>query len=376
MLYAGLMSGTSLDGIDAVLVDWPGGDERSMEVLGHVHQTYEVALREELLALNQPGVDETHRCAVAANGVALAYAATLRALLARCGTGAAQVRAVGAHGQTVRHRPAGEPATRYTVQLINAAVLAETCGIDVVSDFRSRDIAAGGQGAPLVPAFHAARFALPGVDQAILNLGGIGNLTLLAADGDVGGFDCGPGNALLDLWAQQNLGTPMDDGGRWAAGGRVDATLLHDLLSEPFFALAPPKSTGRDLFNRAWLDATLRARPVAPQDVQATLAELTARSVCDALERHMPDARFLSVCGGGAFNAHLMARLARLLPLTTVRTTAQVGLPADQVEAVAFAWLARAFDRREAGNRPGVTGAAGPRILGALYPGGRNLLGA
>ncbi len=376
MLYAGLMSGTSLDGIDAVLVDWPGGDERSMKVLGHVHQTYEVALRDELLALNQPGTDEIHRCAVAANGVALAYAATVQALLDRCGIDAAQVRAVGAHGQTVRHRPGGEPATRYTVQLINSAMLAEACSIDVVSDFRSRDMAAGGQGAPLVPAFHAARFAMPGVDQAILNLGGIGNLTLLAADGRVGGFDCGPGNALLDLWAQRNLGTPMDDGGRWAASGQVDAALLNDLLSEPFFALAPPKSTGRDLFNQAWLDARLRARPLAPQDMQATLAELTARSACDALKRHMPDVRLLSVCGGGAFNSHLMARLAGLLPLTTVRTTAQVGLPADQVEAVAFAWLARAFDRREAGNRPDVTGAAGPRILGALYPGGKSRLGA
>lgn len=368
-LFVGLMSGTSLDGVDAVLVRWPEGRQGQPDVLAHEHLPFDSPLRAVLVALNAAGADELRRAARAANGVALAYAQVLDRLLARSQVPASAVRAVGAHGQTVRHHPSGDATERFTVQLLNGALLAEQSGIDVICDFRSRDIAAGGQGAPLVPAFHAGCFGQPGVDQAVLNLGGIGNLTLLWGDGRIGGFDCGPGNVLLDLWAERQLGRAMDEAGRWAGGGRVDAQLLQTLLSEPFLALPPPKSTGRDLFHAAWLQHRLAQTTASPQDVQATLAEFTAQAAADALQGTMPTAIRLTVCGGGAFNADLMARLARLLPQMTVRSSADAGLPPDQVEAVAFAWLARAFLRREPGNRVEVTGAAGLRVLGALHPG-------
>ncbi len=365
--YVGLMSGTSLDGVDALLADFdsPSGPT----VLGHRHVALPAALRAELLALNRSGADELHRAALAANALARLYADAVTGLLDDCRRSPHEVRAIGAHGQTVRHRPGEFDRCGYTVQLLNGALLAERCGIDVVCDFRSRDLAAGGQGAPLVPAFHAALFHRPGVAQAALNLGGMANLTLLHAQGAVGGFDCGPGNVLLDLWAQRHLGRDFDADGAWAATGRVDAALLERLLAEPFFARAPPKSTGRDLFDAAWLDRRLDPA-LAPADVQSTLAELTARAAADALRRHLPQAQRLLVCGGGALNAHLMRRLAALLPAVAVESTAAAGLPPLQVEAAAFAWLARAFVERRPGNRPEVTGAAGPRILGALYPAG------
>jgi anhydro-N-acetylmuramic acid kinase len=361
-LYVGLMSGTSLDGTDGVLADFEGLRPR---IAAAVHARFDPALREELLALNTGGSDELHRAALAANRLALAQADVVHALLARAGVGAAEVRAVGSHGQTVRHRP----ELGYTVQLNNGALLAEHCGIDVVCDLRSRDVAAGGQGAPLVPAFHAAVFGSPGEARAVLNLGGIANLTLLGIDGAVRGFDTGPANMLLDGWCARHRGLPYDDDGRWAACGKVDEALLAALLADPFFALAPPKSTGRDRFHLGWLDARLAPlAPLAPADVQATLADLTARSVAEALRRHAPDTSRLLVCGGGAHNGHLMRRIATALPGVAVETTAPHGVAATQVEAAAFAWLARAFLRREPGNRPEATGAAGPRVLGALYP--------
>ncbi|MEK8053370.1 anhydro-N-acetylmuramic acid kinase [Ideonella sp. DXS22W] len=366
-LFIGLMSGTSLDGVDAVLArfDPQGG----IAVQGHVHRPFPDALRADLLALNRPGADELHRAALASNGVAEAYAQAVAALLAATGATADQIAAVGAHGQTVRHRPGEFDGTGYTVQLLNGALLAERCGIDVVADLRSRDVAAGGQGAPLVPAFHAALFGQPGMAQAVLNWGGIGNLTLLGADGAVSGFDCGPGNVLLDLWCERHRRTPFDAGGAWAAQGRVDAALLATLLDEPFLHRAPPKSTGRDLFHAEWLDARLAAfDALTPVDVQATLAEFTVRAATDALLRHLPSPTRLLVCGGGALNDHLMARLAAQLPGTAVQSTASAGLPPLQVEAAAFAWLAWAFTQRRPGNRPAVTGAAGPRVLGCLHP--------
>ncbi len=365
--WLGLMSGTSLDGVDALLADFesPSG----LTVLGHRHLAMPVALREELLALNRSGPDELHRAALAANALARLYADAVHALLDDCELRPSEVRAVGAHGQTVRHRPGEFDGCGYTVQLLNGALLAERCAIDVVCDFRNRDLAAGGQGAPLVPAFHAAIFDRPGVAQAVLNLGGIANLTLLHSDGTIGGFDCGPGNVLLDLWAQRHLGRDFDPGGAWAATGRVDAALLARLLAEPFFARLPPKSTGRDLFDAAWLESRLDPT-LAPADVQATLAELTARAAADALALNLPQATRLLVCGGGALNAHLMRRLAALRPGVAVESTAAAGLPPLQVEAAAFAWLAKAFVERRPGNRPEVTGAAGLRILGALYPAG------
>lgn len=359
--FIGLMSGTSMDGVDAVLAEFaPNG---ALTVRCHHHEPMPPALRAELLALNRSADDELHRAALAANALARLYADATRALLGAGGFGADAVRAVGAHGQTVRHRP----ELGYTAQLLNGALLAEIAGIDVVCDFRSRDVAAGGQGAPLVPAFHAALFQRPGFAQAVLNLGGIANLTLLHADGAVGGFDCGPANMLLDLWTQRHLGREYDAAGLWAASGAVDAALLARMLADPYFGRPPPKSTGRDLFDAAWLERQLDGR-ASPVDVQATLAELSARAAAQALRRHLPDAGRLLVCGGGAFNAHLMRRLAALLPGVPVTSTAEAGLPPMQIEAAAFAWLAHAFTVRVSANRCEVTGARGPRVLGALYP--------
>jgi anhydro-N-acetylmuramic acid kinase len=279
------------------------------------------------------------------------------------------VRAIGAHGQTVRHRPGEFDGTGYTVQLLNGALLAELCDADVVCDLRSRDVAASGQGAPLVPPFHAALFARPGTAQAVLNLGGIANLTLLGAEGSVRGFDCGPGNVLLDLWCQQHLGRTFDDLGSWAASGQVRHSLLSALEADPYFSLAPPKSTGRDRFNAAWLARSLAAVPgVAPADVQATLAELTARRAAADFRTYLPDATRLLVCGGGALNTDLMRRLQALLAGVKVASTADEGLPPTTVEAAAFAWLAQAFVERRPANHPAVTGATGFRVLGALYP--------
>jgi anhydro-N-acetylmuramic acid kinase len=272
----------------------------------------------------------------------------------------------------VRHRPREFDATGYTVQLNAPALLAELTGIDVVADFRSRDVAAGGQGAPLVPAFHHALFGRADASVAVLNLGGIANLTSLDRSGAIAGFDCGPANVLLDLWCERSTGRAFDPDGGWGSRGTVDALLLDACLGEPYFSLSPPKSTGRDLFNAAWLEARLdatnaRAR-LRPEDIQATLGELTARTVADAFRRHLAQAAELIVCGGGALNADLMARLGRALAPARVVASDARGLPVDQVEAAAFAWLARAFMHRLAGNVPAATGAAGPRVLGALYP--------
>ena len=372
-VFIGLMSGTSLDGVDGVLVDFASGRPAPLQVLAHRHAEFDAELRAELLALNRPGADEIHRVALAGNRLARSYADVVASLLKDSGLAAERVTAVGCHGQTVRHRPGEFDGIGYTVQINAPALLAELCGIDVVADFRSRDVAAGGQGAPLVPAFHRALFHRPGQATAALNLGGIANLSAIAADGSTIGFDSGPANALLDFWCSATTGRRFDANGAWAAGGAVDVALLDALMAEPYFALQPPKSTGRDLFNAAWLESRLassgaRARLPA-QDVQATLAELTARTAAEAVRRHAGPARELIVCGGGAFNADLMRRLAALLTPLPVRSSAERGLPPDQVEACAFAWLARAFVRREPGNLPSVTGAGGPRLLGALYPG-------
>ncbi len=368
-LFIGLMSGTSLDGVDGVVAEFDA--DGAIRALAHRQAALPEALRTTLLRLNSRGDDELHQAALAANALVRVYAQVVDDLLRHCGLESSQVRAIGAHGQTVRHRPQEFDGIGYTLQLMNGALLAEACGIDVVCDLRSRDVAAGGQGAPLVPALHAALFAVPEEDVAVLNLGGIANLTLLPATGAVRGFDCGPGNALLDLWCRRHLGQPYDEGGRWAATGQVDAALLRTLLCEPFLERAPPKSTGRDLFNAAWLDQALQsARGAAPVDVQATLAEFSARAAADALQRQLPSARRLLVCGGGAYNTHLMQRLAACLPRCPVRSSDSAGVPPLQVEALAFAWLAQAFIARQPGNLAAVTGARGPRVLGALYPAG------
>lgn len=362
MLCIGLMSGTSLDGVDAVLADFVDG---GMAVLAHLHSPLPAPLRDELLALNAPGgKDEIHRAALAANGVARSHADLVAQLLETSGYRASQIEVIGAHGQTVRHRPGEFDGCGYTTQLLNAALLAEQTGIAVVCDLRSRDVAAGGQGAPLAPAFHSAQFGQAGRSIAVLNIGGISNISLLDRDGSTLGFDCGPGNCLMDLWVEEHRGRPYDASGVWAASGGVLPALLNALLAEPYFGLPPPRSTGRDLFNRPWLARHLTPG-MAPQDVQATLLELTAQSIVQCVSATTQE---LLVCGGGALNTALMARLQALLPGIKVLATDASGLPAMQVEAAAFAWLAMRFMQRLPGNLPAVTGAAGPRILGAWYP--------
>jgi anhydro-N-acetylmuramic acid kinase len=369
-LYAGLMSGTSLDGVDGVLVDFA---PQVPCVLGHIGAAFPDALKQELLQLNTQGPNELHRAALAANALVQLYAAVVQQLLAACALDASAVCAIGAHGQTVRHQPQQSDGIGYTLQLNQPALLAELTGIDVVADFRSRDVAAGGQGAPLVPPFHQAFFGrLPG-RTAVLNIGGIANLTVLnaAEPATLLGFDCGPGNALMDAWCQAHTGAAYDDCGAWAAAGVVHAGLLQSLLNEAFFALSPPKSTGRDLFNRPWLQARLAGFEAVPaRDVQSTLTELSARSCADSVRRFAPASERLIVCGGGALNTHLMRRLQALLPGCAVASSDAYGLPALQVEACAFAWLARQCVERKTASVQSVTGARGARILGAVYPAG------
>ncbi|HSV55238.1 MAG TPA: anhydro-N-acetylmuramic acid kinase [Burkholderiaceae bacterium] len=365
-LYIGLMSGTSLDGVDGVIADFSGPQVR---VVQHETAPFTADLKAELLALNTPGNNELHRAALAANALTAIYAEVVRALLSSAGVQAAQVRAVGAHGQTIRHRPQAFDGIGYTLQLNNPALLAELSGIAVVADFRSRDVAAGGQGAPLVPAFHHGLFGQPGQSLAVLNIGGISNLSVLGADGSVTGFDCGPGNALMDHWCHQHLGQPFDAGGAWAASGQVLPSLLAELLAEPYLRLPPPKSTGRDLFNPDWLGARLQASAGSPPaDVQATLTEFTARACADCAQSDGKGSKTLIVCGGGALNAHLMGRLQNLLPGVSVESSALHGLPPLQVEAAAFAWLARQAILHRTGSLQSVTGARGARVLGAVYP--------
>lgn len=365
-LYIGLMSGTSLDGVDGVLVDF----QRQTHVLQHASCGFPVGLRAELMELNTAGDNELHRAALAANALVACYADVVHQLLLQASVPAQAVKAIGAHGQTVRHRPQMFDGTGYTLQLNNPALLAERCGISVVADFRSRDVAAGGQGAPLVPAFHQSVFGRPGQTLLALNIGGISNLSVLPADGQVSGFDCGPGNALMDAWCQRHTGRPYDDNGAWAASASVLPALLQRLLDEPFLQQAPPKSTGRDLFNAQWLQQRLEWLPAhtRAEDVQATLTEFTARACADSALRWGRDAEQLLVCGGGALNGHLMARIAALLPGMQVQSTEAGGLPPLQVEAAAFAWLARQTLLGLPGNLARVTGARGPRVLGAIYP--------
>jgi len=291
-LFIGLMSGTSLDGVDGVLADFdPSATGRSaIRVLDHQQAGFSDTLRATLLRLNSRGDDELHQAALAANALVRAYAEVVEALLRQCQTSPAQVRAIGAHGQTVRHRPQEFDGTGYTLQLMNGALLAELSGIDVVCDLRSRDVAAGGQGAPLVPAFHQHMFGQPGQDLLVLNIGGIANLSALGADGRVLGFDCGPGNALMDHWCQLHTGQPFDRDGAWAASGQVLPGLLALFNEEPYLRRSPPKSTGRDLFRPEWLQERLaHFGPATPADVQATLTELTASACAESAVSYVFD---------------------------------------------------------------------------------------
>lgn len=365
-LFIGLMSGTSMDGVDGVLAGFPAGQPR---VLHHASAPFPDPLRAELMALQASGPDELHRAWLAGNGLMRVYADVVHKLLHDAQVPASAVQALGAHGQTVRHRPQQFDGTGYTIQLAQPALLAELTGITVVADFRSRDVAAGGQGAPLAPFFHQEVFGRPGETVGVLNIGGISNITLLRPHAAMLGFDCGPGNALMDGWCADHSGAPYDEDGRWAASGQVLPKLLERLLADPYFALPPPKSTGRDLFNRPWLQAHLQGfRDAAPADVQATLTELTARACSGEVLRHQSDLARLIVCGGGALNGHLMRRLQALLPRARVESSGEHGLPPQQVEAAAFAWLARKALLGEKLELKSTTGAQGARVLGGIYP--------
>jgi len=364
--YIGLMSGTSLDGVDAVLVDF---SRSPLKVLAHVTLPFAPDLKQSLLDLNTPSDNEIHRSALAANALAAVYAQAVQALLDATQLKATQIRAIGAHGQTVRHQPGAHDGIGYTTQLNNPSLIAELTGIAVVADFRSRDIAAGGQGAPLVPIFHQGVFGQPNETLGVLNIGGIANLSVLYADGEVIGFDCGPGNALMDHWCLQHRGHAYDDNGQWARSGQVHVPLLQAMLAEPFLQQIPPKSTGRDLFHPKWLASHLaNFTNVSAVDVQSTLTEFTALACANDVLRHANVAKELIVCGGGALNGFLMERLQATLPNCKVVSSGERGMPPLQVEATAFAWLARQTVLGLAGNAPKVTGAKGARILGGIFP--------
>jgi anhydro-N-acetylmuramic acid kinase len=362
-LYLGLISGTSADSIDAVLVSFSRGAPQLQASVAH---PWPEELRKRLLALAQggalPDLDTFGRLDVE---IGQSFADAALHLLKHSRTPAQAVRAIGSHGQTLRHRPGGEHP--FTLQLGDPTVIAERCRIDVVADFRRADLAAGGQGAPLLPALHAMLLARPGHARVVLNLGGIANITVLGSDGSVLGFDTGPANGLLDAWCQRHHGEPFDRGGAFALSGQSDASLLDALLADPYFALPPPKSTGREYFHLDWLAGHMPPGALRAADVQATLLELTARSVAMAILQHAPDAEEVLVCGGGVHNKALMRRLGELLSPRVLLSTSRYGIDPDFLEATAFAWLARQRLLGLPGNLPAVTGARGPRILGAVY---------
>ncbi len=363
-LFLGLISGTSVDGIDAALVAF---DPAPRLVFGHTY-ALDAALAQDVLRRSQADASTTlDEIARLDTRLGQAFAQAALSALADAGVSAPQVTAIGSHGQTLRHDPRGP--WPFSQQLGDASVIAETTGITTVADFRRRDVAAGGQGAPLMPAFHAAVMRSPEEDRAILNLGGIANLTLLPRDGEVRGFDTGPANGLMDAWCLRHRGQPYDRGAAFAREGRVHEGLLARLLAEPWFALPPPKSTGRDQFQLAWLQAHRNEETISPADVQATLCELTAATVADALRATLPTAHRVLVCGGGVHNPLLMERLALRLPGVAVASTASIGLDPDFIEAAGFAWLARETLAGRPGNLPSVTGARGPRVLGAIHAG-------
>lgn len=391
--YIGLMSGTSLDGVDGVLVEAvdtlsPASSSFSLQKnpparqLAASYVPFSPALRAAFLDLQQSGLDEIHRASMAANQLAIVYAEAVQTLLQDACLSAEHIRAIGAHGQTVRHRP----ELGYTTQINNPALLAERVNIDVIADFRSRDIAAGGQGAPLVPAYHRSVFGKLGETRVVANIGGMSNISILYGDGKTTGFDTGPGNVLMDLWCMQHTRMPYDKNGAWAKTGQCNVALLAALLDEPFLKLAPPKSTGRDLFHDAWLHQKIQNfSMLSAADIQATLCAFTAQTIVDAILTYAPDVRDVYVCGGGAFNATLMDMMSvklsakssgnalmnlqsTALQSTALQSTAALGVSPNHVEALAFAWLAQQYCCRQAGNLAQVTGAQGERILGACYP--------
>ena len=369
-LYIGLMSGTSLDGIDAVLAEL--GPNGETQLCGAVSSPFAPPLREALLALQTPGGNEIHREHLAANALAIAYADLVKQLLADSKRQPSEISAIGAHGQTIRHQAGSNTALAYTHQTLNPALLAELTGIDVIADFRGRDLAAGGHGAPLVPAFHAQQFASD-KNTAVLNLGGIANLTILPQNGAVTGFDCGPGNMLMDAWIAKHQGKAFDQDGAWAAQGAVNDSLLERMLADPFFAKVPPKSTGRDDFHLQWLEKQLGGNSLKPEDVQATLLHLTVTTALQSIQAYAPQTEVLIVCGGGVRNTALLNGLRKQAQAIfkhglEIQSSEASGIDPQLVEALAFAWLAWAHKTKRPANLPAVTGASGPRILGACYP--------
>jgi anhydro-N-acetylmuramic acid kinase len=369
-LYIGLMSGTSLDGIDAVLAKL--GPEGNASLMSAVSKPFTPALRNALIGLQSPGPNELHREKQAGNALAVEYAQAVQDLLALTNLDATNISAIGAHGQTIRHQADLSHPLAYTHQTLNPALLAELTGIDVIADFRSRDLAAGGHGAPLVPAFHAQQFATD-KNIAVLNLGGIANLTLLPKDSEVKGFDCGPGNMLMDAWIADQLGHAFDESGAWASQGKVNQALLSRMMTDSFFAKAPPKSTGRDYFHLEWLQNQIGPESINAEDVQATLLHLTAMSAIQALVQHAPHTQKLIICGGGAHNTAMLNLFktysAKIFTSSLEMVTSDVlGIDPQLVEGLAFAWLAWAHQEKRPANLPAVTGARGPRILGACYP--------
>ena len=361
--FIGLMSGTSADGIDAVLVNTDG---KNRELVSTVYRAMPKTLRGNIIALRQQSENELHRSAMLDRRLAAEFAKCVTTLLTKSQLKPTDITAIGSHGQTIRHHPYGE--VPYTIQIGDPNQLAEDTNITVVADFRRRDIAAGGQGAPLVPAFHQAQLAEEGVNTAIVNIGGISNVTRVTEDGAVTGWDIGPGNTLLDGWIQRHCQLPFDKGGAWASKGKLLPELLQILMKEPYFTLSAPKSTGPEYFNLEWLEHFLEGNERSV-DVQRTLVALTTKSISRELQNYSP--KVVRICGGGAMNPLIMKNLVRQLEPIPVTTTAAVGLAPEWVEASAFAWLAEQTVDGKTTNKPSVTGARGPRILGAIYLSGQ-----
>lgn len=354
-LYIGLMSGTSADGIDAVLADF---SQTQPHLLATHYTPYTPALRQQVLDLCKPGENEIHRLGELDILLAKAFAEAVSALLAKANISADKVAAIGSHGQTIRHAP-----NSFTLQIGDPNTIAALTGINTIADFRRKDVALGGQGAPLVPAFHQHVFANARINRAIVNIGGIANVTLLP---NILGFDTGPGNALMDEWIKKHLHRTHDEAGAWAATGKINTALLHAMRKDAYFELAPPKSTGREYFNQVWLNKFLDGS-IAAEDVQATLTELTATTIVEAVQKFF-DKGELYICGGGAHNQFLLKRLTVLAtPNFSVKTTETLGVHPDWVEALAFAWLAYQTNNRRTGNVPSVTGAEKAAILGGVY---------
>jgi anhydro-N-acetylmuramic acid kinase len=366
-LYLGLMSGTSMDGIDVALLRL---DETTQKLEASLHYSLPEELQDELRAIAVPGENEIERLGVLDRRLADQFAQAALQLLQEAGVSPTQVTAIGCHGQTIRHRPEG--ACPFTLQIGDPNRIAEITGVTTVADFRRRDMAAAGQGAPLAPIFHNALFRSPDETRVVLNIGGIANITILPADpaGAVTGFDTGPGNTLIDAWARKQLGQPFDHSGNWAAGGKVNALWLHRLRADPFFGKGAPKSTGPEYFNLQWVNSVCTGLPpLEKKNMQATLTALTAETVCQAIQEQAPQCGRLIVCGGGVHNDELMRQLKAGLAEISVEDTNAHGLDPDYIEAAAFAWLAKQALASNPVSLPSVTGASHPVILGGIYPG-------